>query len=104
MSRTALLLVVLTLGFTSRVARAGPDDVVIPQEHVDAALSEAKANRPELEQVLKHFEAGATAGGKRLAAARFLVANMPGKGYIVTVLKDKKGNVVPYDPLAYPDF
>ncbi len=35
---------------------------------------------------------------------RWLVANMPGRGYVVTALKDAKGAVIPWDPLAYPTF
>lgn len=67
---------------------------------VEEALEQAGANRPELEQVLAHF-----AGKKdKLVAARWLIQNMPGKGYITTELRDKGGNVIAYDPLTYPNF
>ena len=72
----------------------------------DAALEEALVaagkHRPALEAALAHF---ATRGEPAKAAAvRFLVANMPGKGYIVTAWKAKDGTTVTYDPLAYPTF
>lgn len=71
--------------------------------HVAAALEAAGDNRAELERVLTHYR---SAGDEeRLAAARFLVANMPGHGYIVTALRrTSDGKVIPYDPLAFPDF
>lgn len=80
-------------------ARAGGSP---PPPAVQAALDDAKGNRAELERFLAHAEA--TGDAQWLEAARFLVANMPGKGYIVTALKDAKGTVIPYDPLAFPDF
>ncbi len=81
--------------------RVQADDDVPPDVRFEfEALMQAGANRPELQKVLWHFWDGPW----KANAARFLIANMPGKGYIVTVLKDEKGNVIPYDPLAYPDY
>lgn len=87
---------------TPPAAREARPSVEVPGEHVEAALAEAGANRPELERFLAHYEA--LGDPARRSAARFLVANMPGKGYVVTALKDAQGKVIPYDPLAYPDF
>ncbi|MFO0931821.1 MAG: hypothetical protein U1E39_03830 [Planctomycetota bacterium] len=68
----------------------------------EEALVAAGKNRPALEGALAHF----TTRGEpaKAAAVRFLVANMPGKGYIVTAWKAKDGTTVTYDPLAYPTF
>src|SRR5688572_26058718 len=71
---------------------------------VEAALQEAGKNRAELEKVIQHFQAKRSVSPHGIYAARFLIANMPGKGYVVTALKDAKGNVIPYDPLAYANF
>jgi hypothetical protein len=85
-------------------AAGAPAAVVVPDADVEAALVEAGKNRSEWERVLAHFAEKEPADANGLLAARFLIANMPGKGYVVTVLKDAKGKVVPYDPLAYSDF
>jgi hypothetical protein len=84
------------------------------EAHVQEALAQAGANRAELERLLReaYFADEPAEGsvvllvptGHAYEAARFLIANMPGKGHILTVLKDAKGTVVPYDPLAYPDY
>ena len=75
-------------------------DPIVDDKHVVEALQAAGDNAPQLQEVLDHF---ADDVHKR-TAARFLIANMPGKGYIVTELRNKKGEVVPYDPLAYENF
>ncbi len=72
----------------------------IPQAHVDEAVAAAGANAPELQRVLEHF----AGDEQRSEAARFLIANMPDKGYITTVLRDSDGNEVPWDSLAYPTY
>ncbi len=109
--RLAVALLVGALGATRLTAEEPPgapapgaaaEAALVDPAHVEAALVESGAHRPELEKVLAHF--GAQGGGPRLVAARFLIANMPGKGHVVTALKDAKGNVLPYDPLAFPDF
>lgn len=99
------LLACLAVALPAAAVGAEPpaaEDVVVPAEHVEAALGEAKGNRAELERVLAHCDA---AGDAEMAlAARFLIANMPGRGYIVTALKNDKGEELWYDPLAYDDF
>ncbi len=73
---------------------------LVEDRYVEEALKQAGTNRPELEKVLDHY----AENGLKRSAARFLIANMPGKGYIVTELRDAEGNRVEYDPLSYPDF
>lgn len=67
---------------------------------VEAALQKAKENRPELEKVLAHYAHDEA----KLAAARFLIANMEGHGYVVFGLFDKDGNEIPFDALACKNF
>ncbi|MFI5404036.1 MAG: hypothetical protein ACHQ1G_13940, partial [Planctomycetota bacterium] len=71
----------------------------VPPE-VEAALLKAKANRAELEKVLAHY----AKDPPKLAAAKFLIANMEGHGYVVFSLFDKDGKEVPFDALAYRNF
>jgi hypothetical protein len=78
------------------------DEPVVEDAHVEAALLEAKGNRAELERVLAHFAASQDADAE--LAARFLIANMPGRGHVVTALKSAGGEALWYDPLAYDDF
>ncbi len=73
---------------------------VVEDRYVEAALEQAGANRAELEKVIARY---GEENFKR-AAARFLIANMTGKGYVVTELRDAKGNRIEYDPLSYPNF
>lgn len=84
----------LALLWVATIAAAGETP------EVEAALEKAKANRPELEKVLAHY-AGSP---ERLAAARFLIGNMEGHGYVVFGLFDKEGNEIPFDALAYKNF
>ena len=56
----------------------------VPDDHVAEALEAAGKNRAELQRVLDHFAGDAP----KLTAARFLIANMPGHGYIITRLPD----------------
>jgi len=67
---------------------------------VEAALEKAKANRAELEKVLAHY----AADEEKLAAARFLISNMEGHGYVVFGLFDKDGKEIPFDALAYKSY
>ena len=69
----------------------------IPDAHVDAALEAAGENRAELQKVLDHF----AGDEKKRTAARFLIANMPGHGYIITRLETAKGETLPFDPTDY---
>ncbi len=66
-------------------------------DEVETALAKAGANRAELEKVLAHC----AKDEEKLAAARFLLANMDGHGYLVFGLFDKDGKEVPFDALAY---
>src|SRR5262245_42520647 len=59
--------------------RAG-DAPPVAEEHVQDALAQAGSNRKEIESFLEH--ARAAKDPRRLVAARFLVANMPGKGLV----------------------
>jgi len=73
----------------------------VPDDHVAEALKAAGDNAPQLQRVLDHF----AKDKQRLTAARFLIANMPGHGYIVTRLKVKEsGETIEYDTLAYANF
>ena len=76
--------------------------VSVPDGHVEEALAEAGANRAELERVLAHFDQ--SDDQEQRTAARFLIANMPGHGYIVTELRDQGGKAVPFDPLSHANF
>ncbi|MHC5012677.1 MAG: hypothetical protein ACYTG6_17315 [Planctomycetota bacterium] len=101
MQRVLVAALALVLTLVTTPVRA-EDAVVIEEEHVRAALEEAGENAGELEAVLAHYEE--IGDPQKITAARFLIANMPGKGYIVTELRDAEGTAIPYDPLAYPDF
>jgi hypothetical protein len=88
----------------STAGTASAEDPVphVAGEEVEAALVEAGKNRPAIEAFLNHFNrAGAET---RIAASRWLVANMPGKGFVPFTLRDAKKEVVPFDALAFPDF
>jgi len=85
-------LVVLAL-FCAAAAAGEPPEV-------EAALAKAGANRAELERVLAHYAGDA----EKLAAARFLIANMEGHGYVVFGLFDAEGNEIPFDALACGSF
>lgn len=91
----AALLAALPLVPASADEEAGAAEIA-------AALEAAKENRGELEKYLEHAKACGDA--EKLAAARFLVANMPGKGYVVFGWKGAKGESVAFDALKYPDF
>lgn len=69
---------------------------------VEAALVEAKANRAELENVLRHYQSAGDS--QKFEAACFLIANMPGHAYVSTALFDAKKNVISFDVLRYPGF
>jgi hypothetical protein len=73
---------------------------VFAQDYVEEALVAAGKNRGELEEVLAHYKDKP----RKLEAARFLIANMPGHGYVITRLVAADGTTIPYDPLDYPNF
>ncbi len=94
----ALMLVVFSDG-PYVLAKETPDPMNI---WIAEALSAAGSNRTELENVLAHFES--KGDDEMFKAARFLIANMPGHGYIVTTLRDKAKNEIAFDPLAYKNY
>ncbi len=82
-------------------ALAGAPGATWPPE-VERALELAAENRPELDKLLDHYSA--EGDPEKLEAARFLIANMEGHGYIVNAFFDEAGNEVEFDALAYPDY
>ncbi len=73
-----------------------------PDAYVAEALEAAGSNRAQLEKALAAMDASGDAQARE--CMRFLVANMPGKGYIVTHLADEEGNVIPFDTLAHATY
>ena len=69
---------------------------------VERVLASAGDNRGELERVLEHYRA--EGDEQKLAAARFLIENMEGHGYIVTTLFDADENEIAFDALEYASF
>ena len=94
--------VVVCLALFCGLAHFIPSAVAKEFSPLADALAAAGENRGELQRVLDHFAGGDDK--EKQAAARFLIENMPGKGYIITSLKDAQGKVVSYDPLAYPNY
>ncbi|MHC4954710.1 MAG: transglutaminase domain-containing protein [Planctomycetota bacterium] len=94
-----MLLRLLPLLLCAATVAAAPQ---IPDKHVNDALDAAGDNRAELQRVLDHF--AKDPDPQKLVAARFLIANMPGHGFINTRLENSKGETIPYDPLAYANF
>ena len=82
-------------GLLSRSAMA--DD----SQYLNDALAEAGDNADELRRAL----AWASAEGAEVdGAMRFLIANMPAHGYIVTQLRDEGGAPIKFDPLSFDTF
>ena len=69
---------------------------------IKEAYSIAGQNKIELAKVLKHYKAAGE--DQKLAAAEFLIANMPGHGYIITSFRDKDGNEVHFDAAEYENY
>jgi hypothetical protein len=69
---------------------------------VEEALEAAGDNRPELEQVLRHFASGEDT--LKLRAAEFLIANMEGHSYVTFMLHDSNEVEIDFDVLDYADF
>lgn len=99
MIRCALLCTLAALLCAATLAGETPG---VADVHVETALAKAGANRATLDAVLSHY--GTLGDLQKLAGARFLIANMVDKGYIVTELRDKEGNAIPFDPLGYAHF
>lgn len=92
---------VVWLAVLGLVAAAAADVPPADDAAVNAALDAAGKNRGELETFLRHY---ADAGdAEKLAAARFLVAHMPAKGYAVYGWRGEKGGKVEFDALKYPN-
>lgn len=68
---------------------------------LESALALAGANRPAIEAVLAHYAEENDA--EKLAAARFLITEMPGHGRVDYGLFDAAGNEIAFDALAYPN-
>jgi hypothetical protein len=100
---SSLLLLVLLVPVPSAVG--GEEEGALPvveDAWVEEALQAAGENRGELEAAIARF--ADDPDPRKRVAIRFLVANMPGKGYVVTVLRGADEEAVPYDPTDYPDF
>ncbi len=69
-------------------------------QHMESALAAAGDNAVQLERFLKHYEDDE----QKSTAARWLVENMEGKGYVVTELRNAKGETVPFDTLSYKTY
>ena len=82
-------------------AAAAEEASRIADADVARALEAAGENRPELEAFLARFDAR---GGEEREAARFLVGNLPGKGYALFELRDEAGAAIPFDPLSFETF
>lgn len=68
------------------------------REELEAALELAGPNRGEIERALACFDG--TDEPEERAALEYLVANMPGHGFIAYALRDAEGRAVPFDALA----
>jgi len=103
--RLFLLLVALLLATTLPIALLADDAPPDVQDAwVEEALEAAGDHRAELEKALAHYTAENDPDGLKRIAVRFLVANMPGRGYVVTVLQDEDGTAIPFDPTDYPNY
>ncbi len=69
---------------------------------VESALALAGDNRPELEEVLDRYQDPGE--GQKLEAARFLIANMEGHGYVVAAFFNEEKEEVAFNALDYPSF
>lgn len=69
---------------------------------VHSALALAGDNRPELERALTHYRD--TGEAQKLAAAEFLIANMPGHGFVLAAFYDEDDNEIAYDALDYANY
>ena len=97
------MLLVVGLAARGGSASAGEDPLPpVAQADVDKALEAAGKNRPAIEAFLKHYERPESA--ERIVASRWLVANMPGKGFVPFTLRDEKKQAIPFDPLSFKDF
>ena len=68
---------------------------------VELTLSKAGDNRVQLERTLRHYQR--LGDEQKLEAARFLIRNMDGHGYVLAAFYDKDGNEVEFEALDYPN-
>ena len=87
------LMGLLLVGSCNRPGNRWPDAV-------QKALEQAGDHRGELEQVLRHFADDSL----KLQAAYYLIANMPGHGYVEYALYDTSGAEVPFNVLDYANY
>ncbi len=69
---------------------------------VKEALRQAGGNHPQLESVLAHYKKQKEA--EKLRAAEFLIANMPGHGFVQAGFYTKTGREIAFDALDYPGY
>ena len=75
-----------------------PDAIAVSNDKLNAALLKAGNNEWQIERFLN--DAAQSHDDEKLAAARWLVANMPGQGFARYELVDKDKKVIPFDPIA----
>lgn len=71
------------------------------RERVAEALEAAEENRGELVKVLEHYQSQGAADARKLEAASFLIANMPGHSFVAVVLADSLDNEIELDVMAF---
>ena len=87
--------------------RSGAFDTPLnPQQSVvQASLTAAGSNAAAIECFLATYEhpaAGVAPDAEKCIAARWLVSNMRGHGFVLFTLQDAKGNDIPFDIDHYP--
>lgn len=92
---------ILLILIISTLSSWGKDVVQCPYETL-VALEKAGSNKKELEKAIEYFQN--SGDRKKIEAICFLIANMPGHEYIRFALKNSSGTIVPFNPLAYPDY
>ena len=75
-----------------------PDAIAVSNDKLNVALLKAGNNEWQIERFLNN--AAQSHDDEKLAAARWLVANMPGQGFARYELVDKDKKVIPFDPIA----
>ncbi|MCK5001028.1 MAG: hypothetical protein KAS23_15905 [Anaerohalosphaera sp.] len=65
-------------------------------------ISSAGTDKGELKKVLKHYRGAGDE--QKLAAAKFLISNMPGHGYVEAVFYNDKDEEVPFEATDYENY
>jgi hypothetical protein len=78
------------------------DSTLIYPSNITAALEKAASNRPELENVLNHYEADRDS--LKLRAAYYLIGNMEGHSYMIFGLYDSIKTEIPFNVLDYANY